>query len=33
MFMDLSHRLAIALENIRIVAELSSMADSPTGGD
>lgn len=33
MFMDLSQRLAIALENIRIVSELSSIADSLAGGD
>ena len=33
MFMDLSQRLAIALENIRIVAELSSIADSLSSGD
>jgi len=33
MFMDLSQRLAIALENIRIVAELSSIADSLDSGD
>ena len=33
LFMDLSQRLAIALENIRIVSELSSIADSPASGD
>jgi len=33
LFMDLSQRVAIALENIRIVAELSSVADFLSGED
>jgi GAF domain-containing protein len=33
LFMDLSQRVAIALENIRIVSELSSVADSLSGAD
>jgi pSer/pThr/pTyr-binding forkhead associated (FHA) protein len=33
LFMDLSQRVAIALENIRIVSELSSAADSLSGAD
>jgi len=33
LFMDLSQRVAIALENIRMVSELSSIADSLTNGD
>jgi pSer/pThr/pTyr-binding forkhead associated (FHA) protein len=33
LFMDLSQRVAIALENIRVVSELSSIADSLTNGD
>jgi pSer/pThr/pTyr-binding forkhead associated (FHA) protein len=33
LFMDLSQRVAIALENIRMVSELSSVADSLTGED
>jgi len=33
LFMDLSQRVAIALENIRIVSELSSVADSLTRDD
>jgi GAF domain-containing protein len=33
LFMDLSQRVAIALENIRMVSELSSIAGSLTNGD
>ena len=33
LLMDLSQRVAIALENIRMVSELSSIADSLTNGD
>jgi uncharacterized protein YeeX (DUF496 family) len=33
LFMDLSQRVAIALDNIRMVTELSSIADSLTNGD
>jgi transcriptional regulator with GAF, ATPase, and Fis domain len=33
LFMDLSQRVAIALENIRMVSELSSIADSLTSDD
>ncbi len=33
LFMDLSQRVALALENIRMVSELSSIADSLTAGD
>jgi GAF domain-containing protein len=33
LFMDLSQRVAIALENIRMVSELSSIADSLTSND
>jgi hypothetical protein len=33
LFMDLSQRVAIALENIRIVSELSNIADSLSGED
>jgi pSer/pThr/pTyr-binding forkhead associated (FHA) protein len=33
LFMDLSQRVAIGLENIRMVSEISSIADSLTNGD
>ena len=33
LFMDLSQRVAIALENIRMVSELSSVADSLASDD
>jgi GAF domain-containing protein len=33
LFMDLSQRVAIALENIRMVSELSSIADSLSSED